>query len=112
MSGNAELNKTEEVKDERVYTLSRPFIFEDETYTELVLDFDKLSGNDLNDALREMRATGYLTAQEVIPLMEMHKPYQAFVVAKAAGVFPGLIFALPAKDFSKLTTKAMVFLNV
>lgn len=112
MSGKAELNKTTEVKDERVFTLSRPFEFEGETYTELLLDFDKLSGNDLNDAIREMKATGYLSAQDVIPLMEMHKPYQAFVAAKAADVFPGLIFALPAKDFSKITTRAMVFLNV
>ena len=112
MSDKPKLDKSEEVKDERVYTLSRPFEFEGETHTDLLLDFDKLSGQDLTDAIREMKATGYLSAQDVIPLMEMHKPYQAFVAAKAADVFPGLIFALPAKDFSKITTRAMVFLSV
>lgn len=111
MSVKPEVNKETEVKDERVFTLSRPLEFEGETYTELLLDFGKLRGKDLNNVLREMKSTGYLGPEEVVPMMQLHLPYQAFVVAKAAGVFPGLIFELPVNDFHNVTTRAMVFLN-
>lgn len=106
----AELNKTE-VKDERVFTLTRPFKFDDQEYTELLLDFDKLSGNDMISIEREMKARkGLIQPGEFIPMMELNKPYQAFVAARAAGVVPDLILALPAKEFSRITARVFGFL--
>lgn len=106
----AELNKTE-VKDERVFTLARPFEFEDQEYTELLLDFDKLTGADMISVEREMKARkGLIQPGEFIPMMELHKPYQAFVAARAAGVLPDLILALPAKEFSRITARVFSFL--
>ncbi|MDT2306749.1 hypothetical protein P7H21_26260 [Paenibacillus larvae] len=49
---------TSEAVDERVYTLSRPFSFEGKEYTELVLDFDSLSGGDLSSLLRKPAKDG------------------------------------------------------
>ncbi|WP_068775776.1 phage tail assembly protein [Paenibacillus sp. FJAT-26967] len=102
-----EQNNVEEA-DERIYKLSRPFTFEGNEYTELTLDFEKLTGNDLLSCERQMQLiTG---ASEYVPMKQISQAYQAVVTARAAAVPVELIQALPAKDFSKVTLRASTFL--
>lgn len=92
--------------DERVYTLSRPFDFEGETITELVLDFDRLNGDDLirvdgivaGDSRNQsfVKALG-LTYQLHIAALAANKPYEIFA-------------KMPAKDVSKIALRAQGFL--
>ncbi|QHZ50032.1 hypothetical protein ERICV_05133 [Paenibacillus phage phiERICV] len=99
---------TSETVDERVYTLSRPFTFEGKEYTELLLDFDSLSGEDLLSCESQLKTV--TDASEFIPMKEISKPYLTLVVARAAKVPFELIQNLPAKDFSKVTLRAQNFL--
>ena len=83
----------------------KPFVFEDQEYGSLTLDVENLTGKDLLDASRETRAFG-----DVTPLIELSKTYYAFIAAKAAKVPIELIWALPAREFSKVTVEAQNFL--
>lgn len=86
-------------------TLSKPFTFEGKEYSEIELDLDSLTGNDLLKAEREFVATG---GRANVP--ELSKEYLAIVVAKTAKVPVDIIHALPAKDFSKVTIEVQNFL--
>ncbi|QWU15676.1 hypothetical protein SAMN04487895_12721 [Paenibacillus sophorae] len=103
---------TEEKKDQvqeggaEVYTFARPVTFEGEVYEKITLDFEKLDGNDALAVLRQYTAE---TKKEGYA-QEMDREYQAYFVAKAAGVHVGLIKAASAKDFTKLTLRARNFL--
>lgn len=87
-------------------TLKKPCSFEGKEYTELDLDFDSLTGQDLIDATSEARARGDKSV-----VIELSKMYQAVVAARAAKVLPDLIVKLPAKDFVSVTSKAQSFLT-
>ncbi|MBH0342740.1 hypothetical protein ABB08_11290 [Paenibacillus larvae] len=91
-----------------MYTLSRPFSFEGKEYTELLLDFDSLSGRDLLSCESQLKTV--VDKTDFIPMKEISKPYLALVVARAAKVPVELIQGLPAKDFSKMTVRAQNFL--
>lgn len=82
-----------------------PVKFEDIEKTELVLDLDGLTGDDLCDAEAEMQASG------VVPIMlDTSKRYMMFVAAKAAGVPVEVIRRLKAPDASKITLIVQGFL--
>ena len=87
-------------------TLKKPCSFEGKEYTELDLDIDSLTGQDLIDATSEARARG-----DKSMVIELSKLYQAVVAAKAAGVLPELIIKLPAKDFVRVTAVTQSFLT-
>ncbi|MNW00765.1 hypothetical protein D3C71_1963020 [compost metagenome] len=75
----------------------------------LEIDFDKLTGADILVCDRQYQAeTARNGGSELVK--ETNKAYQAYIVAKAAGVHVGLIRALSAKDFTKLTLRAQSFL--
>ncbi len=111
MTGKNEQN-TEVItpeKDERWFKLSRPFRFEDNEYTELLLDFEKLTGDDIIAAEREMKlAAG--NNFEFIPVLALHVPFQAAIAAKAAGVYVGAINKMSARDFTRVCGLAQGFL--
>ncbi|MEK3749422.1 phage tail assembly protein [Paenibacillus sp. FSL E2-8871] len=90
-----------------VYTFAKPFTFEGQEIKELTLNFDDLSGEDIIacDRLYRAEQRGGISLAP-----EMDKAYQAYVVAKAAGVHVGLIRAAKAKDFTSLTLRARNFL--
>lgn len=91
-------------KDGRAYKLARPFTYEGETYEEIILDFEKLSGRDLIDCENRLSGSGNLLSKEI------NQEYQALVVAKAADMHYPVIAALPAQDFIQVTKRAQRFL--
>lgn len=91
--------------NENVYILSKPTSFDGKEVKELYLNFDSLTGEDLEEAAVEFQING-----NSAPVIELSKPYLAIVVAKAAQVPTPLIRKLSAKDYSKLTVRAQNFL--
>ncbi|HOV79363.1 MAG TPA: phage tail assembly protein [Bacillota bacterium] len=85
--------------------LSKPCAFEGKEYTELILDFDSLTGRDMISAEAEARVIA-----GPAPVAELSKPFLAVMAAKAAKVPVDLIVGLPANDFSKVTMAAQDFL--
>ena len=85
--------------------LKKPIVFEGKEISDLPIDFDSLTGQDLIDAATEARSRG-----DKSPIIELSKTYQAVVVAKAAKVSSDLIVTLGAKDFSVATNSAQAFL--
>lgn len=98
----------EEVTAE-VYTFARPVTFEGNTVESLNIDFDKLTGADILACDRQYQAEAARPGINEL-VKETNKAYQAYIVAKAADVHVGLIRALSAKDFTKLTLRAQSFL--
>lgn len=102
--GTKELEET----GAEVYTFARPVNFEGDTFESLSIDFDKLTGEDILTCDRQYQMeSARQSGGELIK--ETNKAYQAYIVARAAGVHVGLIKALPAKDFTKLTLQAQSF---
>ena len=85
--------------------LKKPIVFEGKEISDLTIDFDSLTGQDLIDAASEARMRGDKSA-----VIELSKTYQAIVVAKAAKVLPELIVAMGGKDFVAATNSAQAFL--
>jgi len=84
--------------------LSKEVEFEGKKYTELSVDYDKLTGRDLMSAERE---ASVLAGR---PVVDIDKTYQAVLAAKAAGVISDMIVNLPAKDFVAVVGTAQDFL--
>lgn len=85
-------------------TLKKPFEFEGQTYSELVLDLDSLTGQDMIDAEAEARAAGDRSI-----MLETSKTYLAIVAAKAGKVPVDMLKNLPAKEFTKITAQVQSF---
>lgn len=79
--------------------------FEGKDFTELDLDLDGLTGNDLIKASRETQVLG-----DVTPVQELSMTYLAVVAAKAAKVNVDMILALPAGEFAKVKMIVQNFL--
>ncbi|MER1986576.1 MAG: hypothetical protein ABS948_11860 [Solibacillus sp.] len=86
----------------------KPTTFEGELYTSLNLDFEKLTGLDIEKA--EMQFLAESPNNQIIMVKEMSKPFAAIVAAKASGVNVGLIRALTGPDYSKITMRTTLFL--
>ncbi|PWK16062.1 phage tail assembly protein [Tumebacillus permanentifrigoris] len=95
-----------EKNTEKTYQFSKSIKFEGVDYSEIVLDFDKLTGDDILKAESQYLATGGASHAP----REMSKTYLVIVAARAAGVPVELFNALPAKDFSKITVRTQGFL--
>ncbi|WII39195.1 phage tail assembly protein [Paenibacillus thiaminolyticus] len=91
-----------------IYKLKKPITFVDKEYTELQLDFDSLTGQDLVDAQRQYLRLGL--ENELVTVHENTKEMQAYVAARAANCPPELIFSLSLKDFSEITRMVQVFI--
>lgn len=94
-----------------VIKLSRPINWEGSDYSELTLDFDQLSGDDI--LLIESDFMDFIKGQKnvFVAFKGEHPGYHAVTAAKAAGVHPNLMKKLSAKDFLKATGAAKDFLN-
>lgn len=77
----------------------------DQTVTEVDLNFDTVTGNDLVTAENEVRAMG-----DVTPSIFLSLRFQAAVAAKIIGVPVDDILALPVTDFRKLVMPVASFL--
>ncbi|PAD73912.1 phage tail assembly protein [Paenibacillus campinasensis] len=94
-----------------VVKLSRPFVWEDETYTEFNLDFGKLSGEDILKVEGEF--INFIRGQKnvFVAFKTEHPAYHAVVAARAAGIDANMLKHLPAKDFLRVTGAAKDFLS-
>lgn len=105
-------NKVIEMKNEEgmenTIKLARPIEVEGEKYTELVLDFEKLTGEDIEKA--EMQFNSESPQNSIVMVKEMSKGFAAIIAAKAAGVHVGVIRKLSAPDYAKVTMRTTVFL--
>jgi len=105
---SSETNNEPQVEGAEVFTFSRPVNYEGEVFESVKLDFDKLSGSDILACDSQYRSENRSATLSLAP--EVDKGYQAYIVAKAAGVHVGLIRAASAKDFTRLTLRARNFL--
>lgn len=104
-------NQSKEVQEEgleNVIILTRPVTVEDVTYTEITLDFENLTGEDIEKA--EMQFNAENPQNAIVMVKEMAKGFAAIVAAKAAGVHVSVIRKLSASDYSKVTMRTTLFL--
>lgn len=103
--------KTDVAEDDGLDTefpLSRPVTFEGVVYEKLDLDFEKLTGMDIEKAEAQFNAEDQ--NNQVTMVKEMSKGFAAIVASKAAGVNVALIRALSGSDYSKITMRTTLFL--
>ena len=88
-----------------VHEFTKPYTFEDKTYTRLIFDFEKLIGDDLVAIENEMAAVGEYALSPEISTSFLYR-----LAAKAAGVGSDVILHLPIREFGKVKNKAQSFL--
>ncbi len=88
-----------------VHEFTKPYTFEEKTYTKLVFDFEKLIGNDLVAIENEMAAVGEYALSPEISTSFLYR-----LAAKAAGVGSDVIAHMPIRDFGKIKNKSRDFL--
>lgn len=88
-----------------VHEFTKPYTFEDKTYTRLVFDFEKLIGDDLVAIENEMAAVGEYALSPEISTSFLYR-----LAAKAAGAGSDVIAHLPIRDFGKIKNKSRDFL--
>ena len=87
------------------HTFSPAFVHEGKTYTEIVFDFEKLTGADFLAIEAEMTAMGK-------PLIapEFSGDFMLLMSSRASGVASDVLQAMPLTDFKRLHSKARSFL--
>ena len=90
------------------FLLTRPITFEGTYYEKIELDFERLTGADVEKAEAQFNAED--TNNQVTMVKEMSKGFAAIIASKAAGVNVALIRALSASDYAKITMRTTVFL--
>lgn len=88
-----------------VHEFTKPYTFEEKTYTKLVFDFEKLIGDDLVAIENEMTAVGEYALSPEISTSFLYR-----LAAKAAGVGSDVIAHMPIRDFGKIKNKSRDFL--
>lgn len=88
-----------------VHEFTKPYTFEEKTYTKLVFDFEKLIGDDLVAIENEMAAVGEYALSPEISTSFLYR-----LAAKAAGVGSDVIAHMPIRDFGKIKNKSRGFL--
>lgn len=89
----------------KVIKLKKPVTIKGKPTTEVNLDFEKLTGNDMIQAEKVARAMGVGEAS-VLASMK----YQAIIAAKAIGCPVDDLFELGAVDFKNIAKEATSFL--
>lgn len=78
-------------------TLNKALVVKGKETSEISLDFDKITGNDLLQTEKEARAMS-----DQSPSVFLFLLFQVLVTAKLIGVPPDDIMALPAQDFRNI----------
>lgn len=84
--------------------LKKAIQYDGEQITELKLDLDSLTGQDMLDAEKEAGVG------EFTPMKEFNKGHLAVLAAKACGMPSDLMPLLGLRDFSKITMAVQNFL--
>lgn len=82
-----------------------PFKFEDKEYKELDIDLDALTGQDISAAKREWAASGNFS-----PVPTSDSDFCATVAARATKLPVEFFYALPAREYTRLTQAVSNFL--
>lgn len=88
-----------------VHKFSRPFTYEGITYETMEFPFERLTGRDMVKIEAEMQAQG-----EYAVAAEISRSFQAHMAARAAGVHPDVLEAMPINEFNRITNAARDFL--
>ena len=99
--------KAQEKDDTGVYThkFKKPFEYEGVTYTELIFNFERLTGRDMVAIETEMQMNNeYALAPEI------SRNFQSKMAARAAGIGSDVLDAMPLPDFNRITNAARDFL--
>ncbi|RPF48261.1 hypothetical protein EDD70_1076 [Hydrogenoanaerobacterium saccharovorans] len=88
-----------------VHTFEKPFEYEEKQYTDMVFDFNKLTGRDMLDIEAEMQAQ-----QDYVIAPEISRNFQAKMAAKAGKIGSDVLEQTPMKDFNRITNAARDFL--
>lgn len=88
-----------------VHVFTKPYVYEDKTYTKLVFDYEKMIGDDLVAVENEMAAVGEYALSPEISTSFLYR-----LAARAAGVASDVIVHLPIRDFGKIKNKSRDFL--
>lgn len=89
------------------HKFAKPFNFEGKEYKELDIPLEELSGQDLSAAKREWAAAGNFS-----PVPVSDPDYCASVAARACKLPVEFFYALPAKEYTRLTQAVSNFLLV
>lgn len=105
-----DMDMEELMKDISVVTvkLSKPFSYQDEVYTEIKMDFEGLTGREVESIDAQLQTVGDYMVTQINPYSN-HK-YQRYFAAAAAGVPSDMLEALPMRDYNKITKAAQDFL--
>lgn len=85
--------------------LSKTVEWEGKTYTELTMDYEGLTGRDMEAIDDELAAMGVVVANPNI-----NHRYHRLLAARAAKVPSDMLRTLPLRDYQKVTTTARSFL--
>lgn len=85
-------------------TLSTPMKYKDSELSELDLDLESLTGQDLIDIESSITSRGQTVQMS-------SQGYFAAIAAKSAHIPVEVIKSLPLKDFMKITNQVIFFLN-
>ena len=115
MTGNEENEVSEQVEKKKDETgenqdtvkLSRTVAYEDKTYTELSLDFGRLTGESITKAERLFRIE--VPEHNNIQNILASPTYWQILGAIAAGVRYGVVKAMPIKDSLELVGRVRLF---
>lgn len=88
-----------------VHEFTKPYTYEDKTYTKMVFDFERLLGDDLVAIENEMAAVGEYALSPEISTSFLYR-----LAARAVGVASDVIVHLPIRDFGKIKNKSRDFL--
>lgn len=88
-----------------VHKFKRPFEYEGKKYETLNFYFDRLVGRDMTAIEREMQLSG-----ETAYTPETSHAFQSRLAARAAGIMPDVVEAMPLGDFNHITNAARNFL--
>lgn len=84
--------------------LVKPFKVKDKEFTEIDLDFEKLTGRQLADAEKEARAMGDQSPSVIVSMQ-----YHSIIVAKLMGIPVDDLFDMNAADYKKLMVETAAF---
>lgn len=87
-----------------ILKLKKPIKIDGEEKAEIEYDFEELTGNDVENVVRELQNSGIM-----ITTLEFDTTYHAAIFAKAAGIAYEDVRRFYAKDFTKAATLARNF---
>lgn len=82
-----------------ILKLKKPVMIDGEEKTEIKYDFDDLTGDDIQQATKELSKAGIM-----VTTIELDNNYHAAIFAKASGLMFEDMRRFSAKDYAKATT--------